>query len=148
MRDREQRLNWIEKLLGNTHHAVDHSNALVIPTDGGNFAIAFSFIEEMVAASRMRPLAFLPDEFCGVLHHGNELAPIVDAGGKENEPAHVVLVRVREHLLGLKFYGMPLVVDLDETKHVPFEPGDENPTNGILPLLNMDAVANCLLDLD
>ena len=119
-----------------------------VPAIGGDDERVRMINEEMVAASRVRPLAFLPDEFCGVLHHGNELAPIVDAGGKENEPAHVVLVRVREHLLGLKFYGMPLVVDLDETKHVPFEPGDENPTNGILPLLNMDAVANCLLDLD
>lgn len=78
MRDRSQRLHWIETLIGKDRQEARRNNALVIPTDDGDMAIAFSSIVEVVAASRVQPLALLPEQFCGVLFRGNELAPIVD----------------------------------------------------------------------
>lgn len=149
MRDRDQRLRWIEKLIGTAHQATDRQNALVIPTDGGNVGIAFPFIEEMVAADHISSLAFLPAEFCGVLHHGNELAPIIDAGGKNGEPVHVVLLRSRNNLLGVRFRGMPYVVDLDETKHAVLELRDaQQPARGVLPMLDVPAAIDALLARD
>lgn len=82
MRDRKQRLNWIENLIGTSYREIERDNALVIPTSSGDMAIAFSSIVEVVPASRVQPLALLPDEFCGVLHRGNDLVPVVDTGGR------------------------------------------------------------------
>ena len=65
MRDRSQRLHWIEKLIGKDRQEARRNNALVIPTDDGDMAIAFSSIVEVVAASRVQPLALLPEQFCG-----------------------------------------------------------------------------------
>ena len=75
MRDREQRLRWIEKLISGNEQDLRRSNALVILTESGNMAIAFTSIEEVVPASEIRSLAFLPHEFSGVLPRGYELVP-------------------------------------------------------------------------
>ena len=53
MRDRSQRLHWIETLIGKDRQEARRNNALVIPTDDGDMAIAFSSIVEVVAASRV-----------------------------------------------------------------------------------------------
>ena len=79
MRDREQRLGWIERLIGASYHGPERNNALVVPTPTGNLAVAFSSIVEVVPASRVQPLALLPDTYCGVLTQGNTIAPIIDA---------------------------------------------------------------------
>ena len=109
MRDRSQRLHWIETLIGKDRQEARRNNALVIPTDDGDMAIAFSSIVEVVAASRVQPLALLPEQFCGVLFRGNELAPIVDTRAPDTGPGHVVLVEGEGCLLGLQFYGTPYV---------------------------------------
>ena len=44
MRDRSQRLHWIETLIGKDRQEARRNNALVIPTDDGDMAIAFSSI--------------------------------------------------------------------------------------------------------
>lgn len=41
MRDRSQRLHWIETLIGKDRQEARRNNALVIPTDDGDMAIAF-----------------------------------------------------------------------------------------------------------
>lgn len=147
MRDREQRLRWIEKLIGGGLPELHHSNALVIPTMSGNMAVAFDFIEEVVPAGKVRSLAFLPTEFCGVLPRGNELVPVVDTGlevGKES--SHVVIVRGGGCLLGLRFAGTPYVVDLDETKHALLEMRFRQEFDReTLPVLDIDAVVAALL---
>lgn len=149
MRDRSQRLHWIETLIGKDRQEARRNNALVIPTDDGDMAIAFSSIVEVVAASRVQPLALLPEQFCGVLFRGNELAPIVDTRAPDTGPGHVVLVEGEGCLLGLQFYGTPYVVDLDETEHalLAIERRPSFPS-GTLPLLDIDAVAKALLALD
>ena len=150
MRDREQRLRWIEKLIGGGHRDMRRASALVIPTMSGEMAIPFESIVEVVTAGKVGPFAFLPPEFCGVLHHGSELVPVVDADEYvEGKAAHIVLVRGSEHLLGLRFSGAPSVVDLDEVEHTEleirfrqeFEPGS-------LPVMDVDAVVNALLGMD
>ena len=149
MRDRSQRLHWVETLIGKDRQEARRNNALVIPTDDGDMAIAFSSIVEVVAASRVQPLALLPEQFCGVLFRGNELAPIVDTRAPDTGPGHVVLVEGEGCLLGLQFYGTPYVVDLDETEHalLAIERRPSFPS-GTLPLLDIDAVAKALLALD
>ena len=149
MRDRSQRLHWIETLIGKDRQEARRNNALVIPTDDGDMAIAFSSIVEVVAASRVQPLALLPEQFCGVLFRGNELAPIVDTRAPDTGPGHVVLVEGEGCLLGLQFYGTPYVVDLDETEHalLAIERRPSFPSE-TLPLLDIDAVAKALLALD
>ena len=92
MRDRSQRLHWIETLIGKDRQEARRNNALVIPTDDGDMAIAFSSIVEVVAASRVQPLVLLPEQFCGVLFRGNELAPIVDTRAPDTGPGHCMLV--------------------------------------------------------
>ncbi|WP_080799777.1 bifunctional autolysin [Arabiibacter massiliensis] len=151
MRDRDQRLRWIEKLIGGSQQDAARANALVIPTVSGPMAIAFASIEEVVAADKVKPLAFLPREFCGVLHRGNELAPVVDAGGAgaEGDAAHVALVRGSGHLLGLRFSGMPYAVNLDEIEHAPLEIRFRQEFDpGVMPVLDVDAVVDALLELD
>ena len=91
----------------------------------------------MVAASRVQPLALLPEQFCGVLFRGNELAPIVDTRAPDTGPGHVVLVEGEGCLLGLQFYGTPYVIE-----RRPSFPSET------LPLLDIDAVAKALLALD
>ena len=100
-------------------------------------------------SSRVQPLALLPEQFCGVLFRGNELAPIVDTRAPDTGPGHVVLVEGEGCLLGLQFYGTPYVVDLDETEHalLAIERRPSFPS-GTLPLLDIDAVAKALLALD
>lgn len=117
MRDREQRLRWIEKLIGAEHLGASRNNALVIPTSAGNIAVAFSSLVEVQPADNVQPFAFLPDEFCGVVRHGSTLAPVIDTGGTSGVAAHVVLAEGSGCLLGLRFRGAPFVVDLDETDH-------------------------------
>ncbi|MEI3230262.1 MAG: hypothetical protein V8S24_02755 [Gordonibacter pamelaeae] len=79
-----------------------------MPTPAGDMAIAFDAIDEVVPASGVRPFAsLLPPEFCGVLHRGAELVPVVDAGG--GATGHVVVVKAKGCLLGLKFHGTPSV---------------------------------------
>ena len=149
MRDRDQRLRWIEKLIGAVRQAPDRSNALVVPTRSGRVAIAFSHIEELVPAEGVKRIAFLPEEFCGVLHRGNELAPIVDVGGTDDETAHIVLVRGVGCLLGLLFRGTPSVVDLTETEHSILElPFEQPPTPGTLSLLDVESVIELLRTRD
>lgn len=149
MRDRDQRLRWIEKLIGGSQQDVRRSNALVIPTASGTIALAFSSIEEVVAASTVKPMAFLPSEFCGVLHRGNELVPVIDVGGAKDEAARVALVRGSGCLLGLRFYGAPYAVDLDEVAHDTLEIGcQQEAERGVLPVLDADTVMHALLAAD
>ena len=149
MRDRSQRLHWIETLIGKDRQEARRNNALVIPTDDGDMAIAFSSIVEVVAASRVQPLALLPEQFCGVLFRGNELAPIVDTRAPDTGPGHVVLVEGEGCLLGLQFYGTPYVVDLDETEHEALEIRHHQSLRGDkLPLLDIDATVDVLLAKD
>ena len=49
MRDRSQRLHWIETLIGKDRQEARRNNALVIPTDDGDMAIAFSSISSAPA---------------------------------------------------------------------------------------------------
>lgn len=153
MRDREQRLGWIERLIGASYHGPERNNALVVPTSTGNLAVAFSSIVEVVPASRVQPLALLPDTYCGVLTQGNTIAPIIDASEDGlagcGAPGHVVLVEGSGCVFGLRFGGAPFVVDLNEVEHVDLEivRGKALPA-GPLPLLDVDAVAAALLALD
>lgn len=149
MRDREQRLRWIEKLIGGVQQDVRTPNALVVPTSNGSLALSFSSIEELVGANGVKSIAFLPDEFCGVLQHDNELAPVVDMGGKDGEPAHVLLVRGADCLLGLRFCGTPYVVGLEEAEYTVSEISFERkPGRTALPLLDVEAAIESLLDRD
>lgn len=149
MRDRDQRLRWIEKLIGGAQQGDLKPSALVVPTDNGSLALAFSSIEELVAADGVKSIAFLPEEFCGVLHRDNELAPVADVGGKVGEPAHVVLVRGADCLLGLKFRGAPYVVDLAEAGYtVPDIRFERKPGPAALPLLDVETAIASLLDRD
>ena len=147
MRDREQRLRWIEKLISGNEQDLRRSNALVILTESGNMAIAFTSIEEVVPASEIRSLAFLPHEFSGVLPRGYELVPVLDtSGAADEESSYIVIVRSGDNLLGLRFVGTPYVVNLDETKHAPlktrFPQGFDAET---LPVLDIDAIVGTLL---
>ena len=147
MRDREQRLRWIEKLISGNEQDLRRSNALVILTESGNMAIAFTSIEEVVPASEIRSLAFLPHEFSGVLPRGVELVPVLATGGAaDEESSYIVIVRSGDNLLGLRFVGTPYVVNLDETKHAPlktrFPQGFDAET---LPVLDIDAIVGTLL---
>ena len=147
MRDREQRLRWIEKLISGNEQDLRRSNALVILTESGNMAIAFTSIEEVVPASEIRSLAFLPHEFSGVLPRGYELVPVLDTmDAADEESSHIVIVRSGDNLLGLRFVGTPYVVNLDETKHAPlktrFPQGFDAET---LPVLDIDAIVGTLL---
>ena len=146
MRDRDQRLRWIEKLIGGTQQGTASQKALVIPATEDSLAIAFASIDELVASDDVKSIAFLADEYCGVLRRGNELAPVVDVGGNEGEPGHVVLVRGGGCLLGLKFRGTPYVVDLDEADQAisPVRPEHE-PSRKAFPLLDVDALIEGLL---
>ena len=158
MRDREQRLRWIEKLISGNEQDLRRSNALVILTESGNMAIAFTSIEEVVPASEIRSLAFLPHEFSGVLPRDEnkakdfvgklfKQAPVLDTGGAaDEESSYIVIVRSGDNLLGLRFVGTPYVVNLDETKHAPlktrFPQGFDAET---LPVLDIDAIVGTLL---
>lgn len=146
MRDRDQRLRWIEKLIGGAQQGEPKKNALVIPTNKGSLALAFSTIEELIGSDGVKSIAFLPDEFCGVVHHGNELAPVIDVGGKDGDPDHVVLLRGADNLLGLKFRGTPYVVELGEAEYsvadILFE---RKPERKALPLLDTDAAIEKML---
>ena len=147
MRVRDQRLRWIEKLISGNQQDVHRSNALVIPSESGNMAIAFTSIEEVVSAGEMRSLAFLPPEFSGVLPRSYELVPVLDAETPgDGESSHIVIVRSGDNLLGLRFVGTPYVVNLDETKHAPLKTrcpqGFDHET---LPVLDVDAIVDMLL---
>ena len=112
MRVRDQRLRWIEKLISGNQQDVHRSNALVIPSESGNMAIAFTSIEEVVSAGEMRSLAFLPPEFSGVLPRGYELVPVLDAETPgDGESSHIVIVRSGDNLLGLRFV-VDAIVDM------------------------------------
>lgn len=149
MRNREQRLRWIEQLIGAKYQDDDRENALAFPTARGTMAVTFPSIVEVVPASQVQPFALLPKEFCGVLHRGTVLAPILDTDGNEGTHGHVVLVEGAGCVFGLKFNGTPSVVDLEETPHAPLaiEYGPVFPS-GVLPVLDIDAVAKALLALD
>ena len=147
MRDREQRLRWIEKLISGGSERAARSNALVVPTPAGDMAIAFDAIDEVVPASGVRPFAFLPPEFCGVLHRGAELVPVVDAGG--GATGHVVVVKAKGGLLGLKFHGTPSVANLNEAELASVALRMEQRFDGEgLPVLDVEAAIEALLELD
>ena len=149
MRDREQRLHWIEKLIDTEHPESNRNTALVIPTSAGNMAVAFSSLVEVQSADNVQPFAFLPKEFCGVVRHGNTLAPVIDTGGTSGVAAHVVLAEGSGCLLGLRFRGAPFVVDLDETEHETLEIRHHQDLRGDkLPLLDVDATVDALLAKD
>lgn len=150
MRDREQRLRWIESLISGGQKDVRRASALVIPTMSGSFAIPFESIVEVVTAARVGSFAFLPPEFCGVLRHGNELVPVIDAGGDvEGKAVHIVLAQGSEHLLGLRFSGTPSVVDLDEVDHTKMKVRfRQELAPGALSVMDVDAVVDALLAMD
>ena len=149
MRDRDQRLHWIEKLIGASYQGEDRRNALVIPTAIGDMAIEFPAIVEVLPGARVQPLAFLPEDFCGVVLHGNALVPVIDTEGTTGAAAHVVLTEGAGCLIGLRFYGTPLVVDLNETEHVAIQ-AQRMPHLRCdkLPLLSIDEVVVALLNKD
>ena len=147
MRDREQRLRWIEKLISGGSERAARSNALVVPTPAGDMAIAFDAIGEVVPASGVRPFAFLPPEFCGVLPRGAELVPVVDAGG--GATGHVGVVKAKGCLLGLKFHGTPSVANLNEAELASVALRMEQRFDGEgLPVLDVEAAIEALLELD
>lgn len=146
MRDRDQRLRWIESLIGGNQLENSRRNALVIPTSIGNTAIEFSAIVEVLSAANVRPLAFLPGEFCGVIRHGSSLVPVIDTGSTSGNAAHVVVVKGGGCLLGLRFLGTPFVVDLEETPYVLLETSQKpRPSRGKLPLLDVEKAIEALL---
>ena len=146
MRDREQRLRWIEKLIGGARQTTERKNALVVPSTEGDLTIAFEVIEELVAAKGVQHIAFLSDEYCGVLHRGNKLAPVIDIGGNESELGHVVLVKSGDRLLGLMFRGTPYVVDLEETEHTASRVSPDQASDcKAFPLLDVEALVERLL---
>lgn len=149
MRDREQRLRWIEKLIGANYQGEDRRNALVVPTAIGNVAIEFSDIVEVLSGARVQSIAFLPEDFCGVVLHGSILVPVVDTEDTTGPAAHVVLAEGAGCLIGLRFYGTPFVVDLNEADHVAIEASRiQQVQPGKLPLLNIDDVVVALLGKD
>ncbi len=75
MRVRDQRLRWIEKLISGNQQDVHRSNALIIPSESGNMAIAFTSIEEVVSAGEMRSLAFLPPSSAAFCRAATSLCP-------------------------------------------------------------------------
>ena len=149
MRDRSQRLHWIETLIGKDRQEARRNNALVIPTDDGDMAIAFSSIVEVVAASRVQPLALLPEQFCGALFRGNELAPIVDTRAPTLDRGTSCSSEGEGSPVGAAVLRHALRLDLDETEHalLAIERRPSFPS-GTLPLLDIDAVAKALLALD
>lgn len=150
MRDREQRLRWIEKLIGGGHQDAKKASALVVPTAAGGLAIPFESVVEVVAAARVQPLAFLPEEFCGVLHRGIDLVPVVDANGSGIEKAaHVVVAQGGGCLMGLRFAGTPSVVDLDEVDHEVLETRFYRELDpDVMPVLDVEAAVKALLEQD
>lgn len=150
MRDREQRLRWIEKLIDGGHQDARGASALVVPTVAGGVAVPFDAVVEVVAAARVQPLAFLPEEFCGVLHRGIDLVPVVDADGSGiGGAAHVVIVQGGGCLMGLRFAGTPSVVDLDEVDHTVLETRFYRELDpDVMPVLDVEAAVKALLEQD
>ena len=149
MRDREQRLRWIETLIGGNRPETDRRNALVMPTPIGNIAVEFPSIVEVLSGAHVRPFAFLPEKYIGVVLHGSSLVPVLDSNGELGEAAHVVIVEGGGCLLGLRFFGTPHVVDLNETEHELLELGPRpQPARGKLPLLDVEKTIEILLAKD
>lgn len=147
MRDVEQRLQWIEELIGGGQREAHRSNALVVPVANGNIAIVFSSIEEVVSSDKMKSLAFLPKEFSGVLSQGYELVPVLDVEACVSEPSsQIVIVRSNDCLLGLRFSGDPYVIDLNELDHAPLKTESlQDAARAPLSLLDVDAMVSSLL---
>lgn len=147
MRDVEQRLRWIEELIGGGQREAHRSNALVVPVANGNIAIAFSSIEEVVSSGKMKSLAFLPKEFSGVLSQGYELVPVLDVEACVSESSsQIVIVRSNDCLLGLRFSSDPYVIDLNELDHAPLKTESlQDAARAPLSLLDVDAMVSSLL---
>lgn len=124
MRNRAERLAWIEDLFGEV--AAGEAQALVargivVPSAWGLLCVAFPSVVEVMAAKNLKTLSFLSEEFCGVIDRGSSLAPVIDVcDGAEATVPKVLLMRGGEHELGLRYTGTPQVIDLDEC---PAEPG-------------------------
>lgn len=147
MRDVEQRLRWIEELIGGGQREAHRSNALVVPVANGNIAIAFASIEEVVSSGKMKSLAFLPKEFSGVLSQGYELVPVLDVEACVSEASsQIVIVRSGDCLLGLRFSGDSCVIDLNELDHAPLKTESlQDAARAPLSLLDVDAMISSLL---
>ena len=146
MRNREERLTWVESLMTTSNRQTLRRNAAVIPSDAGSMAIEFPYVLEVVFAERMEPFAFLPDEFCGVVARGSTLFPISDRAAR----------------YGLRFFGPPHVIDLDAAEQrrsgpLPAPKPDELPTplvaskriatpDGCALLLDIEAISDTLLE--
>lgn len=162
MRNREERLTWVESLMTTSNRQTLRRNAAVIPSDAGSMAIEFPYVLEVVFAERMEPFAFLPDEFCGVVARGSTLFPIIDVGGDRGRPSKIVLISDRAARYGLRFFGPPHVIDLDAAEQrrsgpLPAPKPDELPTplvaskriatpDGCALLLDIEAISDTLLE--
>ena len=114
MHERETRLAWIERLIGETRDFDEHRRAIVVEAGFDDLAIPFESIAEVVPGSDMRSFPFLPPEYCGVIDLGTALVPVLDAGGTGRN-VHVALLSGNSLDLGLRFAGTPHVVVLDES---------------------------------
>lgn len=114
MRDSEARLAWIEQLVSGTATAETKRSAVVIAARTGAIAVGFDDVVEVTRGSDVRPFAFLPRAFSGVMDRSVELVPVIDLSAAGSCAQRVLVVRVGKVKLGLGFSGEPDVVDLDE----------------------------------
>lgn len=126
MRNREERLSWIEHLVEGTASTVQaRHNAVIIPTNEGDIAVDFSFVASIVSGLRKEPMALLPPEYCGVIADGMALYPLVEARGQADGPEKALLLHHQDYDFGLLFCGQASVVDLDKT--LPLASGNQDP---------------------
>ena len=148
MRDRSQRLHWIETLIGKDRQEARRNNALVIPTDDGDMAIAFSSIVEVVAASRVQPLASCPSSSAACCSaatswpHRRHESPRHWTGARRarRRGRMPVGAAVLRHALRRRpRRNRTCLLAIERRPSFPSE---------TLPLLDIDAVAKALLALD
>lgn len=113
MRDRQQRLQWIEGLIGGKDRVKKGPRALVVPSAWGEVAVAFDAIAEIVPGTKVQPFAFLPSEFCGVVDRGTTLAPVIDLRERKDMPPTALMVAANGCELGFLYTGTPRVADLE-----------------------------------
>ncbi len=116
MRDSEARLAWIERLVSGTAAAETKRSAVVIAARTGAIAVDFDDVVEVARGSDVRPFAFLPRAFSGVMDRSVELVPVIDLSAAGSGAQRVLVIRVGKVKLGLGFSGEPDVVELDERK--------------------------------
>lgn len=114
MRDRQQRLQWIENLISGKPAGEMRRRAIVIPTAWGDAAVAFDAISEIVPGTAVQPFAFLPPEFCAVANRDMSLAPVIDVRRRTDLPSKVMIAHGCGCELGLMYTGTPRVVDMAE----------------------------------